>query len=98
MLVKLYHPLKKITWYGIMPSLCQNSSGVERLTRNEQVKGSIPFFGSGGFFKPLFSFMILSSLEKRIPGRSREACYFCLITAWAAAKRAMGTRKGEQET
>ncbi len=24
----------------------QNSSGVEQLTRNEQVKGSIPFFGS----------------------------------------------------
>lgn len=66
MLVKLYHPLKKITRYGIMPSLCQNSSGVERLTRNEQVKGSIPFFGSSGF-KPLF-FLILPSLEKKNPG------------------------------
>lgn len=28
----------------------QNSSGVEQLTRNEQVKGSIPFFGSDGSF------------------------------------------------
>ena len=28
----------------------------------------------------------------------RIAYAFCLISAWAAARRAMGTRNGEQET
>lgn len=46
----------------------QNSSGVEQLTRNEQVKGSIPFFGSDGSFGNRFFFFLYPKTEN--PGRS----------------------------
>ena len=80
----------------------QNSSGVEQLTRNEQVKGSIPFFGSHGSFGNRFFLYPKTGNPGRSPGTILfQLVYFAFlaaIDAWAAARRAMGTRNGEQET
>jgi hypothetical protein len=80
----------------------QNSSGVEQLTRNEQVKGSIPFFGSDGSFGNRFFYTRRQKTraEARVPIQEKFAyfAFFTAMDAWAAARRAMGTRNGEQET
>lgn len=64
-----YIPFTNNVFYGTLCRLIsQNSSGVEQLTRNEQVKGSIPFFGSDGSFGSRFLFAQIQNIPDKSPG------------------------------